>query len=58
MAVFSLAKTCFQSASQLVILANNTAETQEATIQDTREQLYDNERYDKQYGNERYDNEM
>ena len=54
MPVVPFAKTCFQSASQLVILANNTAETQEATIQDTREQQYDNERYD----NERCDDEL
>ena len=58
MAVVLFAKACFQSASQLVILANNTAETQEATIQNTRGKLYDNERYDKHYGNERCDNEM
>ena len=43
MAVVLLAKTCFHPASQLVILANNKAETQETTIQDTREQQYDNE---------------
>jgi len=40
------AETCFQSASQLVILANNKAETQETTIRDTRDQQYDNEKYD------------
>jgi len=46
MPVVPFAKTCFQSASQLVILANNKAETHETTIQDTREQQHDNERYD------------
>ena len=41
MAVVLFAKTCFQPASQLVILANNKAETLETTIRDTR-QRYDN----------------
>ncbi len=54
MAVVLFAKTCFQSANQLVMLAANRAATQETTIQDTREQRYDNEKY----GNERYDNKL
>ncbi len=41
MAVVLFAKTCCQPASQLVILANNKAETLETTIRDTR-QRYDN----------------
>ncbi len=46
MAAVLFAKTCFHSASQLVLLANNKAETQETTIRDTRDQQYDNEKYD------------
>jgi len=46
MAAVLFAKTCFHSASQLVLLANNKAETQEITIRDAREQQYDNERQD------------
>jgi len=38
MAVVLFAKTCFQSASQLVILVPNKAETLRPAIQDTREQ--------------------
>jgi len=50
MAVVLFVKVCFQSASQLVILASNRAETLRPAIQDTREQQHDhgndNERYD------------
>ncbi len=45
MSVVLFAKTCFQYASHLVILATNTATKLESTIQDTREQRYDHGRH-------------
>ncbi len=57
MAVVLFAKTCFPSASHLVILASNKAETQETTIQDIREQQYDDEERDVDV-TDGYDNEM